>query len=87
LIDLTAKAGTLSRWAASQSLTRQLAARWARELAEKSAPGADLEFPSVVAQRYGASESMMKTARMLLMGLGLVRQRGAHYCVVQPGAD
>jgi hypothetical protein len=87
MIDLATKADTLSRWAGSQSRTRQVAARWARELAEQSSPGAALEFPSVVAERYGVNESMMKTARMLLMGIGLVRQGDGRFRVVQPGAD
>jgi hypothetical protein len=87
VIDLTASADTLSRWAGSHSRTRQVAARRARELAEQSDPDAALEFPSVMAETYGVNESMMKTARMLLMGIGLVRQMNGRYRVVQPGAD
>jgi DNA-binding IscR family transcriptional regulator len=83
MIDLSNRDGTLTRWSLSSSDTRKLAVKWALELASKN-PGDELESISSVAARYNVKKSMVTSARMQLMGLGLVGSMGGRFYVAQP---
>jgi hypothetical protein len=84
MIDLSRKDSILTRWSLSESRTRQMALRWALELAEKANPGDSLESISKVAARHNVSESMATSARILLMGLGIIGSRNGHFYVIEP---
>jgi hypothetical protein len=65
-------------WAAHHSLTRQLAARLARELALRP-DHSQVESSMKIAERHGASNTMAVKARNLLMGAQLIYKSGRHY--------
>jgi hypothetical protein len=72
-------AGSVIRaWASGHSLTRQLAARLARELALRP-DHSQVESSMKIAARYGVSNTVAVNARNLLMGAHLIYKSGQHY--------
>ena len=70
-------------WASHRSLTRQLAARLARELALRP-DHSQVESSMKIAERHGASNTMAVNARYLLMGERLIYKSGRHYYKAGP---
>jgi hypothetical protein len=65
-------------WARHHSLTQQLAARLARELALRP-DHSRVESSMKIAARHGVSNTMAVNARNLLMGARLIYKSGRHY--------
>jgi hypothetical protein len=68
----------IREWASHHSLTGQLAARLARELALRP-DHSQVESSMKIAKRYGVSNTMAVNARNLLMGAHLIYKSGRHY--------
>jgi len=68
----------IASWAGHHSLTRQLAARLARELALRP-DHSRVESSKRIAARYGTSNTMAVNARNLLTGAHLIYKSGRHY--------
>jgi len=76
-------AAVIKAWANHSSMTRQLAARLARELALR--PACTLVDSSMkIAARYGVSHTMAVNARYLLAGAKLIHKKGRRYYTGQP---
>ena len=72
-------AGSVIRaWASHHSLTRQLAALLARELALRP-DDSQVESSMKIAAQYGVSNTMAVNARKLLVGAHLIYKSGRHY--------
>jgi hypothetical protein len=85
----TTEAGNLAaspvikEWARHHSLTRQLAARLARELASRP-DHSPFDSSMKIAAKYGVSNTMAVKARNLLAGAHLIYKSGRHYRKAAP---
>jgi hypothetical protein len=75
----------ISAWAQHRSMTRQVAARIARELAPRPAQ-TRVDSSMKIAARYGVSHTMAVNARYLLAGAKLIHKNGRHYYTGPPAA-
>jgi DNA-binding GntR family transcriptional regulator len=67
-----------AEWAASPAAARQLAAALAREL-QAASPDDPVDSTQKIAALFTVSRSVATDARNLLIGQGIIRQRGRHY--------
>ena len=73
----------IKEWTHHRSMTRQLAARIAQELALRP-DHSRVESSMRLARRHGTSSAMAANARHLLMGAGLIYKSGRHYYKAAP---
>jgi hypothetical protein len=81
-----ATAVIIAAWSNHSSMTKQVAAKLARELALLPA-GTRVESSWKIAANYGVSPTMAANARHLLTGAKLVHKAGTHYFTGQPETE
>jgi DNA-binding GntR family transcriptional regulator len=73
----------IAAWRNHTSMTKQVAARLAGELATRP-PRSRLESSQAIADKYGVSKTMVDNAKRLLMGANLVHKAGRYYFTGPP---
>jgi hypothetical protein len=73
-----ATAVVIAAWRNHTSMTKQVAARLAGELATRP-PRSQIESSQAIAEKYGVSKTMVDNARRLLTGAKVVHKAGRRY--------